>query len=136
MSNYKHSKKKSDQLGMNHSTASGRLVKDLLWNFIVETGFNKCSKCTKEMNRENFSIEHIEPWLDSDNPRELFFDISNIAYSHLSCNISSSRNPNQKYFSEDERRTAKAKQSREWWNSLTKEKQRQLRRKKYISNGK
>ena len=38
------------------------------------------------------SIEHKIPWLDSDNPKELFFNLEkNIAFSHLSCNISAAR---------------------------------------------
>ena len=83
--------KKTSQLGMNPGTATHRLVKDLLWNFIVETGDIKCSRCQEDMSRQDFSIDHIEPWLDSENPVELFFDISNIAYSHLSCNSKAAR---------------------------------------------
>lgn len=85
--------KKTIQLGMNPSTASGRLVKDLLWNFITTTGSNTCHHCGKPMTRDNFSIEHKVPWLDSESPVELYFDIENIGYSHLRCNTSAARNP-------------------------------------------
>lgn len=85
--------KKKQQLGMSTGTASYRLVKDLLWNFILETGKNKCYHCGKKMARDNFSIEHIKPWLDSDNPLGLFFDLKNISYSHKSCNSSAARRP-------------------------------------------
>lgn len=81
------SDKKKNQLGMNPSTASGRLVKDLLWSFIVKTSQNDCYKCSKPMSRETFSIEHKVPWLDSEDPLSLYFDLDNIAYSHLECNI-------------------------------------------------
>ncbi len=82
--------KKHEQLGMNYSTASNRLVKDLLFDFVLKAE-HKCSKCGGKLTRETFSIEHITPWLDSDRPLELFFDLDNIAYSHLSCNVSSAR---------------------------------------------
>lgn len=85
------SDKKQKQLGMNPSTASGRLVKDLLWNFVETTGQSACCKCGEPMSRETFSIEHVAPWLDSDDPVGLYFDIENIRYSHLRCNVTDRR---------------------------------------------
>lgn len=82
--------KKQKQLGINPSTASGRLIKDLLFNFVIEAG-HVCFRCGRPLNRETFSIEHIVPWLDSEIPTELFFDRDNIAYSHLSCNVGAAR---------------------------------------------
>ena len=35
---------------------------------------------------EGLSIEHKTPWLDRENAKELFWDLDNIAFSHLSCN--------------------------------------------------
>lgn len=103
--------KKDDQLGMNYSTASGRLVKDLLWDFVKSSGKNNCYHCNLPMTREDFSIEHKTPWLDSENPKDLFFDISNISYSHLSCNCRASRRG--KYDNEEDRLEAKRKSNRE-----------------------
>lgn len=85
------SEKKKLQLGMNPSTASGRLVKDLLWNFIEKTGQNHCCKCGEMMSRDTFSIEHIVPWLDSEDPTGLYFNLENISYSHLICNVADRR---------------------------------------------
>lgn len=85
------SDKKAKQLGMNPSTASGRLVKDLLWNFVKTTGQDACCKCSEPMSRETFSIEHVTPWLDSEDPVGLYFDIDNISYSHLRCNVETAR---------------------------------------------
>lgn len=85
------SDKKKQQLGMNPSTASNRLVKDILWKFIEESGEDVCFKCGEIMSREDFSIEHKEPWLDSDDPVKNFFDLENISFSHLNCNISAAR---------------------------------------------
>lgn len=77
--------KKQTQLGMNPGTASNRLVKDILFKFVSEAG-HTCYRCGKEMSRENFSIEHKKPWLDSEDPKAMFFDLDNIAFSHLKCN--------------------------------------------------
>ncbi|MBK3437474.1 hypothetical protein M1M11_31720 [Pseudomonas azerbaijanoccidens] len=84
---------KTDQLGMNPGTASHRLVKDLLYKFVIGAG-HKCHRCGEKMLRENFSIEHIEPWMNSPDPRAMFFDLENIAYSHLKCNFAAARRPN------------------------------------------
>lgn len=83
--------KKKNQLGESHGTAQHRLLKDVLWMLILETGKNKCFCCGKEMTRETFSIEHKIPWLDSENPIELFFNLDNIAFSHFICNIRGAR---------------------------------------------
>ena len=85
------SEKKKGQLGMNPSTASARLIKDLLWDFIVSSGKDVCVKCGQKMTRQTFSIEHVVPWLDSEDPISTFFDTKNIAYSHMSCNFRDAR---------------------------------------------
>jgi hypothetical protein len=77
--------KKRQQLGMGANTATGRLVRDLLFNFVVKDG-HKCYRCGLDLDRETFSIDHKIDWLDSDNPVSNFFNIDNIAFSHLSCN--------------------------------------------------
>lgn len=82
--------KKEIQLGMNPSTASGKLVKDILFSFIQKDGI-LCHRCNKEMERDNFSIEHKTPWLDSEDPVKLYFDLDNISFSHLKCNIQAHR---------------------------------------------
>lgn len=87
--------KKSVQLGMNPSTASARLLKDILFKFVFETGSDKCFHCGEPITRETLSIEHKTPWLDSEDPQGLFFDLENIAFSHLSCNSSAARKDRQ-----------------------------------------
>ena len=53
---------------------------------------DSCFHCNKNIrNIENFSIEHKIPWLYSSDPRKLFFDLKNIGFSHLSCNIGARR---------------------------------------------
>lgn len=75
---------------MNPSTASNRLVKDILFRLAVEAG-HKCFQCGGELDRSSFSIEHKVPWIDSENPKELFFDLDNIAFSHHKCNVGARR---------------------------------------------
>lgn len=83
-------KKRSDQLGMNRNTALVKLNRDIIFNFVQKTG-EVCYRCSKPMTRDTFSVEHKEPWLDSDEPSKLFFDLDNIAFSHMSCNSSHTR---------------------------------------------
>lgn len=129
--------KKHNQLGMNPSTASHRLLKDLLFSFIKD---RPCSKCGELMVRENFSVEHIMPWLDSSNPIELYFDLTNISYSHLSCNIGAARKPWQKFFTKEDKsfsvnERAKASSKRRW-AKLTLEERQAHRREQYLKHGK
>jgi hypothetical protein len=84
--------KKKDQLGMDPGTASNQLVKDLLWSF-VNTNHPFCHRCQKPLTRETFSIDHIIPWLDAQDPVNMFFSLDNIAYSHLFCNTADARRP-------------------------------------------
>ena len=86
----RNNEKKSAQLGINASTAKAKLVKDLLFSF-VEKASLPCFHCGEQLTRDTFSIEHKVPWLHSKNPTELFFDLDNIAFSHLSCNIRAGR---------------------------------------------
>jgi hypothetical protein len=44
------------------------------------------------MAEETLSIDHVIPWLHSDNPIELFFDLKNIKFSHKKCNGINRRN--------------------------------------------
>lgn len=110
--------KKSEQLGMNPSTASNRLVKDLLFMFVEKSGY-KCFRCKKDMSRGDFSIEHIKPWIDSENPKEFYFDLKNISFSHLACNIKASRNGvKNKYTCDTERQDVNKFNKRKFANKV------------------
>ena len=121
--------KKHSQLGMNSSTASHRLVKDLLFSFVKDT---PCYHCGGTLERENFSIEHKVPWLDSEDPKGLFFDLDNISYSHLSCNVKAARR-NKVYEDGKERSRVEAQR---WRDNTPKEVQKLKRRKHYLATGK
>ena len=83
---------KTDQLGMNPGTASNRLKKNLLFEFAKRLDMHWCYQCGAEIEDcVEMSIEHKSPWLHSEDPRGLFFDIDNIDFSHKSCNYSASR---------------------------------------------
>ena len=84
--------KKSFQLGMPHGTATNKLRKLIIFSLIKQLGFDVCYQCGQKIEDiSQLSIEHIVPYLDSENPKELFFDLNNIAFSHLSCNVKASR---------------------------------------------
>lgn len=46
------------------------------------------------MDRDTFSIEHKEAWLDSEDPVGMYFDLDNISFSHHSCNVRAARRTN------------------------------------------
>ena len=120
--------KKAEQLGMNPSTASGRLLKDLLFKFAIDAG-HVCYQCGEELTRDTFSIEHIEPWLDSEDPKGLFFDLSNIAFSHLKCNVSAGR---RNRLSDEEKKARQKVHNENWHKSnYTPE----YRRERYLKEG-
>lgn len=77
---------------MDPGTAANRLVRDLLWSYVKDS-HPCCFRCGKELDRKSFSIDHMVPWLDTPDPFVMFFDLKNIAYSHLSCNVTDSRKP-------------------------------------------
>ena len=78
---------KSRALGMNASTAQNRLRKMIMWRLVQQTGQDFCFRCDKQIARiEDLSIEHKEPWQFAADPKASFFDLDNIAFSHLSCN--------------------------------------------------
>lgn len=81
---------------------------------------------------KELSIEQKTPWLDSENPVSVFFDLNNIAFSHLKCNIADRRKTNKKYFTVEELKTAN--QTR-WRNSKRKNYNSETRRIKYITKG-
>lgn len=89
-------KKKGEQLGMPIGTAQAILRKKVLFNLIVLLGLNKCFQCGEQIDNVNdLSIEHKIPWLDSDDPKGLFFNLENIAFSHLKCNSKARRDNSQ-----------------------------------------
>ncbi len=79
--------KKAKLLGKSFGASSGQLRKALLFKFAGQLGLTDCYRCGIEIDDiAEFSIEHKEPWGSAKNPVEAFFDLDNIAFSHLKCN--------------------------------------------------
>jgi 5-methylcytosine-specific restriction endonuclease McrA len=77
--------KKNETLGMPHGTASGKLRKLVLFRQLQKYGDNVCVRCDEEIeSADDLSIEHIKPWEGLS--AELFWDLDNVAFSHLHCN--------------------------------------------------
>lgn len=111
----KYNEKKKQQLGMAAGTAQARLRKSLFFNMLVELKKNICFQCSFPITEEaDLSIEHKVPWLDSGEPNKLFFDLDNIAFSHLKCNVGAGRKYHQKYFTKEARRKASTELSNKW----------------------
>lgn len=93
------SSRRKDLLGVAYSQATHRLRKLLLYNYVVKADEHKCYRCGLYIESiDEFSIDHKRPWENIS--AELFWDLSNIAFSHLSCNTKAGRKncfPGQKW---------------------------------------
>lgn len=79
--------RKNDLLGMPHGTACNKLRKALLFKYVQMAGHDTCFRCALKIESvDELSIEHTAAWQKSDSPRDVFFDLDGIAFSHLSCN--------------------------------------------------
>jgi hypothetical protein len=97
--------KKAAQLGMPFGTAQNRLRKLVLFNLLQRHGENTCFRCGDVIESvEVLSLEHKRPWLDAET--SLFWDVENIGFSHLRCNVADARKLNKKYFTFEERQRA------------------------------
>lgn len=83
-----NSVKRAEQLGMSYGTAANRLKKNLMFKFAQELGKDDCYACGEKIETpSDLSVEHIEPWEGRENGTEKFWDLDNIAFSHLKCNV-------------------------------------------------
>jgi hypothetical protein len=77
--------RKTEQLGMPIGTASHRLRKRVLYGLLVRLDEAVCYRCSLPITcAEDLSLDHKRPWLDVDSA--LFWDESNVAFSHKKCN--------------------------------------------------
>ena len=76
----------TQQLGMPHGTAANKLRKNVLFHLLSRLNENVCFKCEGAIETvDELSIEHVKPWEGCS--ADLFWDMSNIAFSHISCNL-------------------------------------------------
>lgn len=85
--------KKKEQLeGMDPSLASNNLKKSIIFFLAQKCEMDICYQCGKRIETiDLLTIEHKTPFLDSDDPLDVFFDIDNIAFSHAVCNTKARR---------------------------------------------
>lgn len=80
--------KKTELLGINHSTAQSALRKQIIYHLAEKLGMLNCYRCSEHIELNRFSIEHKDSWMGASDPLATFFDMENIAFSHLSpCNV-------------------------------------------------
>ena len=122
-------KTKEEQLGSSLGAARNKLHKSILFDLAQRLKLDNCFHCGEPITDiDTFSIEHKIPWKDSENPIELYFNLENIAFSHLKCNCAAARKPNKKYENTSDRKQA---QWKKYWDKMGKEKQRQRRKTNY-----
>ena len=85
-------KNKKKQLGMDPGTAANRLSRQLLYELGGRLDMQWCYHWAAKIESYiDMSIEHKVPWLHSEDPVGLYFDIDNIAFAHKSCNYKAAR---------------------------------------------
>jgi hypothetical protein len=86
------SRRRAEQLEMDYGTASARLKKALMLHLLQRLNEDKCFRCMQPITKpEELSIDHKESWLDVS--PGLFWDLSNVAFSHLRCNTADRHAP-------------------------------------------
>lgn len=78
--------KKAALLGQSVSAAHRRLLRLVLFRELQISGRDKCYRCGKPMTEDNWSLEHKKSWQSSENPKESYFDLDNVTFSHHKCN--------------------------------------------------
>jgi hypothetical protein len=80
---------------MPYGTANAKLKKNIMFSLLQQLGQDVCHRCsTKIENVKELTVEHILPWLDvysEELSSKLFWNLNNIGFSHLKCNIRASR---------------------------------------------
>lgn len=75
---------------MPFGTAQGQLRKLVLFNLVQRLNEDVCFRCSGRIETaRELSVEHKLPWLDVD--PALFWDLGNVAFSHLGCNAGAAR---------------------------------------------
>jgi len=124
---------KSKLLGMSFHTARARLERDLLFKFATELG-HVCYRCQQPMPRDNFSVDHMENWSTAESPIKAYFDLKNVAFSHIHCNAANTSK--RKYFTAEEKAEAKRQNERIYKLRRSVKERQQIRREQYLRTGK
>jgi hypothetical protein len=86
------------QLGVDSVACAQHYVRRLyLLHLLHLTGKGKCVRCGQLLEDPNdLSLDHIKPWRNQPDAKELFWSIENLGYSHKACNIEASIAPRRK----------------------------------------
>ena len=80
-------KKRGELLGMTFPTAQSRMQKALLFKLAGDVV--SCYRCKQPITDiVEFSIDHKESWQKAQDPIEAFFNLENVTFSHIKCNMS------------------------------------------------
>lgn len=80
-------KKRYKLLGVPYGTAANQLRKMIIFDFAKKFNMDICYRCGEKIeNLKDFSIEHKEAWMQAKDPKEAFYNLDNIAFSHFICN--------------------------------------------------
>jgi len=113
---------KSKALGMSHGTAANRLRKMILFSLVCHLRLDSCYRCGGKIEDiKDLSIEHKEPWQQADDPVTSFFDLENIAFSHMDCNRAAASPRPKTIFRTDQ----ELKRMKRQWPSRTREARKQ-----------
>lgn len=112
MTTTKGNENKYRLLGMPYGTACARLRKALLYECASRLGLCVCFQCGEPIEDvESFSIDHKEAWMSANDPVDAFFNLDNIAFSHLSCNIKAASRQAEEWIATNKRRGIELRKS-------------------------
>jgi len=75
-------------LGVPYGQAVGRLRKMIMFQLAQEAGRDTCVRCGQKIESiDDFSIDHKIAWESAPDSNVTYFDLGNIAFAHLGCNI-------------------------------------------------
>jgi hypothetical protein len=85
-------------LGMNQGSAQWKLRKSIMFHQAVRLNENICYRCGERIEKaDEFSVDHKEPWLYSENAIDSFFNLENVSFSHCRCNTKAKRPPSKRF---------------------------------------
>lgn len=84
-----NNKTRAKVLGMPYGTAQNKLRKQIMFRLAQKLDSHYCFQCEDAIDSaDNLSVEHMKPWFPDP---DLYWDLDNIAFSHLSCNSGARR---------------------------------------------
>ena len=87
-------KRKYELLGIPYGTAQHQLRKKIMFEMMQKLERDICYRCNKKIdNIDELSVEHKEAWQQAENPIDAFYNLDNIAFSHLKCNMNAAKKP-------------------------------------------